>query len=70
MSIIKLMFFSAWFCENEMQRQYKILFLVIKIGKLTRWLNLHSFVNISPTVIIDTSMERSSLVLQHGNLKI
>ena len=30
----------------------------------------HSFVNISPTVVIDTSMERSSRVLHHGNPKI
>ena len=30
----------------------------------------HSFVNISPTLIIDTSMERSSRVLHHGNPKI
>ena len=29
-----------------------------------------SFVNISPTIVIDTSMERSSRVLQHGNPKI
>ena len=28
-----------------------------------------SFVNISPTLVIDTSMERSSRVLQHGNPK-
>ena len=28
------------------------------------------FVNISPTLVIDTSMERSSRVLQHGNPKI
>ena len=27
------------------------------------------FVNISPTLVIDTSMERSSRVLQHGNPK-
>ena len=27
----------------------------------------YSFVNISPTLVIDTSMERSSRVLQHGN---
>ena len=27
----------------------------------------HSFVNISPTLAIDTSMERSSRVLHHGN---
>ena len=30
----------------------------------------HSFVNISPTLVIDTSMERSSQVLHHGNPKI
>ena len=30
----------------------------------------HSFVNISPTLVIDTSMERSSRVLQHGKPKI
>ena len=28
------------------------------------------FINISPTLVIDTSMERSSRVLQHGNPKI
>ena len=32
--------------------------------------NHHSFVNISPTLVIDTSMERSSRVLQHENPKI
>ena len=32
--------------------------------------NHHSFVNISPTIVIDTSMERSSRVLHHGNQKI
>ena len=30
----------------------------------------HSFINISPTLMIDTSMERSSRVLHHGNPKI
>ena len=30
----------------------------------------HSFVNISPTLVIDTSMERLSRVLHHGNSKI
>ena len=29
--------------------------------------NRPGFVNISPTLVIDTSMERSSRVLQHGN---
>ena len=32
--------------------------------------NRPSFVNISPTVEIDTSMERSSQVLHHGSPKI
>ena len=32
--------------------------------------NHHSFVNISPTLVIDTSIERSSRVLRHGNPKI
>ena len=32
--------------------------------------NHHSFVNISPIVVIDTSMEMSSRVLHHGNPKI
>ena len=36
---------------------------------LKSW-NPLSFVNISPTLVIDTSMERSSRVLQHGNPKI
>ena len=37
---------------------------------LTKSWNHLSFVNISPTLVIDTSMERSSRVLQHGNQKI
>ena len=32
--------------------------------------NHQSFVNISPTLVIDTSMERPSRVLHHGNSKI
>ena len=32
--------------------------------------NRPGFVNISPTLLIDTSTERSSRVLQHGNQKI
>ena len=31
--------------------------------------NHHSFVNISPTLVIDASMERSSRVLQHAHGK-
>ena len=37
---------------------------------LTKSWNHLSFVNISPTLVIDTSMERSSRVLRHGNPKI
>ena len=36
----------------------------------TKSWNHHSFVNISPTLVIDTSMERSSRVVQHGNPEI
>ena len=32
--------------------------------------NHPGFVNISPTLVIDTSTERSSRVLQHGNQKL
>ena len=37
---------------------------------LTKSWNHLSFVNISPTLVIDTSTERSSRVLQHGNQEI
>ena len=51
-----------------------ILFLQ-KSSKFKYWLltkswNHLSFVNISPTLLIDTSMERSSRVIHHGNPKI
>ena len=53
----------------------KIWFFFKKVQKLEFWLltkswNHHSFVNISPTLVIDTSMERCSWVLYHGNPKI
>ena len=46
-----------------------------KCAKFEFWLvtkswNHLSFVNISPTLVIDTSMKRSSRVLHHGNPKI
>ena len=53
----------------------KIRFIYKKIRILTfdkelkAWNHL-SFVNISPTLVINTSMERSSLVLHHGNPKM
>ena len=53
----------------------KIWFFFQKSSKFEFWLvtkswNHLSFVNISPTLVIDTSMERSSQVVQHGNPKI
>ena len=53
----------------------KILFSFQKSSKFEFWLstnswNHHSFVKISPTLVIDTSMERPSWVLHHGNPKI
>ena len=53
----------------------KIWIFFPKNSKFEFWLstkswNHHSFVNISPTLVIDTSMERSSRVLHHGNTKI
>ena len=50
-------------------------FFFQKSSKFEFWLltknwNHLSFVNISPTLVIDTSMERSSRVLHHGNPKI
>ena len=53
----------------------KLDFFFQKSSKFEFWLstkswNHLSFVNISPTLVIDTSMERSSRVVQHGNPKI
>ena len=53
----------------------KIWFFSQKSSKFEFWLVLKSwnnlsFVNISPTLVIDTSMEKSSRVLQHWNPKI
>ena len=53
----------------------KIWFFFQKSSKFEFWLltkswNHLSFVNISPTLVIDTSTERSSRVLQHGSQKI
>ena len=44
--------------------------LKFEIWLLTKSWNHLSFVNISPTLVIDTSMERSSRVLHHGNPKM
>ena len=42
----------------------------IEFSLLTKSWNHRSFVNISPTLVIYTLMERSSRILHHGNLKI
>ena len=52
----------------------KLNFFLVRNSNFDLWLstkswNHPSFVNISPTLVIDTSMERSSRVLHHGNLK-
>ena len=44
--------------------------LKFEIWLLTKSRNHLSFVDISPTLVIDTSMERSSRVLHYGNPKI
>ena len=56
-------------------RNPKIWIFFQKSSKFEFWLstnswNHHSFVNIRPTLVIDTSMERPSRVLHHGNPKI
>ena len=63
-------------CSRVLHHGYpKIWFFFQKSSKFEFWLlmkswNHLSFVNISPTLVIDTSMERSSRVLHHGNPKI
>ena len=52
-----------------------MIFFFQKSSKFEFWLltkswNRLSFVNISPTLVIDTSMEWSSRILHHGNPKI
>ena len=70
--------------DTSMERSSRVLhhgkpkiwfFFFQKSSKFEFWLltkswNHLSFVNISPTIVIDTSMERYSRVLQHGNPKI
>ena len=63
------------FTSNTAWKPKYLIFISTKV-KIEVWLvfwnvlnywNHPSFVNISPTLVIDTSMERSSRVLQHGN---
>ena len=63
---------SSWVLQSETQK-FDLFFR--KSSKFEFWLltkswNHLSFVNISPTLVIDTSMGRSSRVLHHGNPKI
>ena len=57
---------TAWKPKNlnYFQKSFEIEFWLVPKS----WNHL-SFVNISPTLVIDTSMERSSRVLHHGNPK-
>ena len=45
-------------------------FKIVSVCPYPKKINHSNFVNISPTLVIDTSMERSSRVLHHGNQKI
>ena len=58
---------TAWKPENWIFFQKSLKF---EIWLLTKSWNHLSFVNISPTLVIDTSMEWSSRVLHHGNPKM
>ena len=51
-------------------QKFDFFFKKFEIRILTKSWNHLSSVNISPTLVIDTSMERSSRVIQHGNPKI
>ena len=72
-------FTHAWnpvLCERGLTTNFELKFSVCR--RVSKTLSVrtpekrshHSFVNISPTLVIDTSMERSSRVLQHRNIKI
>ena len=63
------------FTSSTPWKQKKFDFFLQKSSKFEFWLVLKgwnnlSFVNISPTLVIDASSERSSRVLQHGNPKL
>ena len=63
---------SSWVLQHGNKKKW---FFFQKSSKFEFWLltksrNPPSFVNISPTLVIDTSMEWSSRILHHGNPKI
>ena len=59
---------EMWFFFQKV-RNWRNWILSVLRDSVCREKNLHGFVNISPTLVIDTSTERSSRVLQHGNQK-
>ena len=75
-------YISNWYINGKIftstsysMETQKFDFFFQKSSKFEFWLVLqswihHCFANISPTLVIDTSIERSSRVLQHGNPKI
>ena len=70
-------YISNWYINGKVftsttpwKPQNLIFFSKFEIRILTKSWNHLSFVNISPTLVIDTPMERSSRLLQHGNIKI
>ena len=58
---------TPWKPKNKIKIQKSLKF---EFWLVTKSWNHLSFVNISPTLVIDASMERSSRVLQHWNPKI
>ena len=74
-------YISNWYINGKVftsttpwKHKILIFFFFQKSLKFEFWLmtkswNHLSFVNISPTLVIDTSMERSSRILHHGNPK-
>ena len=60
---------KTWFIIFFLKK-FEIEFWLVFWPVLKSWNPLISFVNISPTLVIGTSMERSSQVLQHVNTKL
>ena len=74
-------YISNWYINGKVftsttpWKPKNLIFFSSKISKFEFWLvtnswNHLSFVNFSPILVVDTSMERSSRVLQHWNPKI
>ena len=61
---------SIWGFQNRFRLSVRLSVCLSFHLSVSRKRNHHSFVNISPTLAIETSMERSSQVLHHENQKI